>query len=84
MGETDLICDTDEELRESVALIKRAAEEYAPLADKQFVYIDRYEVVGNGIEVLHYEDGTRVVGNLAQTAQRYDGQTIEAGELLII
>lgn len=84
MGETDLICDTEEELRESVARIKCAAEEYATLADRQFVYIDRYEIVGNGIEVAHYEDGIRVVGNLAQTAQTYDGRTLEAGELLVI
>ena len=30
MGETDLICNTEEELRKSVACIKRAAEEYFP------------------------------------------------------
>lgn len=84
MGEIDLVCDTDDELRESVAAIKRAAEEYAPLADKQFCFIDKYEVVGNGIEVTHYEDGTRVVGNFAETAQVYDGRTVEPGELVIL
>ena len=84
MGETDLICDDEEQLRKSVAAIKRAAEEYAPLADKQLCFIDRYEVVGNGIEVTHYEDGTRVIGNLADTAQSYDGHTLQPGELLIL
>ena len=84
MGETDLVCGSDEELRESVATVKRALDEYAPLADKQLCFIDRYEIVGNGVEVTHYEDGTRVVGNLSETAQVYDGHTLEAGELLIL
>ena len=75
---------SDEELRESVATVKRALDEYAPLADKQLCFIDRYEIVGNGVEVTHYEDGTRVVGNLSETAQVYDGHTLEAGELLIL
>jgi hypothetical protein len=84
MGETDLICDDEEQLRKSVAAIKRTAEEYAPLADKQLCFIDRYEVVGNGIEVTHYEDGTRVIGNFADTPQVYEGRTIEPGEMVIL
>ena len=84
MGETDLICDNEEELRASVATIKQAAEEYAPFADKQFCFIDRYEIVGNGIEVTHYDDGSRVVGNFAETAQDYDGRTVAPGEMLVL
>ena len=84
MGETDLICNTEEELRESVACIKRAAEEYAPLADLQLCFIDRYEILDGGIEVAHYENGSRIVGNFAETAQTYEGRTLEAGELLIL
>ena len=84
MGETDLLCDDETQLRESVAVIKRAAEEYAPLADKQFCFIDKYEIVGNGIEVTHYDDGTRVVGNFAEDAQVYDGITVGAGEMVIL
>lgn len=84
MGETDLLCDDEEQLRESVANIKLAAEEYAPFADKQFCFIDKYEIVGNGIEVTHYDDGTRVVGNFADTPQVYDGKTVGAGEMVIL
>lgn len=84
MGETDLICNTDEELCESVAAIKRAMEEYTPFADKQLCFIDRYDVVGNGIEVMTYEDGTRVVGNFSDSAQEYEGKMIEAEGLLVL
>ena len=84
MGETDLICNDEEQLRKSVAAIKRAAEEYAPLADKQLCFIDRYEIFDGGIEFAHYENGSRIVGNFAETAQTYEGRTLEAGELLIL
>ena len=40
--------------------------------------------MGKGVEGTHYEAGTRVVGNLSETAQVYDGHTLEAGELLIL
>ena len=84
MGEIDLICGSDKELRESVAVIKRALDEYAPLADKQFCYMERYDILGNGIEVATYEDGSRVVGNFAESAVEYDGHMLEAGGLLVI
>ena len=84
MGETDLVCDTDEELRQSVAAIKRALEEYTPLADKQLCFIDRYDVVGDGIEVLTYEDGTRVVGNFGDGVKEFEGHLIEAGDMLVL
>ena len=84
MGETDLVCDTDEELRQSVAAIKRALEEYTPLADKQLCFIDRYDVVGDGIEVLTYEDGTRVVGNFGDGVKEFEGRLIEAGDMLVL
>ena len=78
MGERDLICGTDEELRESVAKIKEAAEEYAPHADRQLVYMDRYDYLDSGLEVATYEDGSRVVGNFTDSPIEFEGVVIPA------
>ena len=82
MGETDLTCEDDAALRESVANIKQAAEEYAALADTQFAYIDKYEFTDDGVEVVHFSDGTTLAGNFADGERVWNGKTLAAGELI--
>lgn len=78
MGESDLICGSDDELRESVAKIKEAAEEYATHADRQLVYMSRYDYLDSGLEVATYEDGSRVVGNFTDSPIEFEGVVIPA------
>lgn len=78
MGEIDLVCTSDDELRASVAKIKEAAEEYAPHADRQLVYMSRYDYLDSGLEVAAYEDGSRVVGNFTEEDIEFEGATIPA------
>lgn len=78
MGNTDLICDTDESLRESVKYIKEGCDEYRTLADKQLLHIISYEFAeedgkDSGIEVAHYSDGSRIVGNFSDEEKTYEG-----------
>ena len=84
MGEIDLTADTDEALRTTVSIIAKEAKEYLPRADRQFVYMADYEVCGDGIEVVTYEDGARIVANFSEESRVYDGHTVPAGEALFL
>ena len=84
MGEVDLTVDSEENLRRSVSHIARAASEYLPRADQQFVYMRNYEVLDGGIEVATYEDGSRIVGNFSDTDATYDGHTVPAQDVLFL
>ncbi len=82
MGETDLLCDSDEQLERSVAAIKRACDEYD--ADRQFVYMKSFRRLDNGLAVVTYEDGVTVVGNYNEKDAVYNGVTIPALDVKII
>ena len=84
MGENDLTCATDEELRRSVALIKEACDEQLALADKQFLYMERYDILENGIEKATYSDGSAIVGNFSDTPVTYEGKEIPAWDYVVI
>ena len=74
MGDIDLTC---EEMQASVGYIKRGVMDYEPLRDLQFVYMDRYDVLGDGIEVATYENGTRIVGNFSDEVKTFEQHEIE-------
>ena len=84
MGDIDLVCRTDDELRESVAAIKRAAEEYAPQADRQLVCMDGYDFLENGLQVARYADGSRMVGNYTESPVVYEGHTVPPLDFIVI
>lgn len=77
MGETDFTCDNDEDMKESVSLVKMALDEYKPLRHLQLEFIDRYDILGHGLEMATYSDGTRLVGNFSDTAKKYENKEIE-------
>ena len=76
MGENDLTCATEEELRWSVARIKEACEEQLALADLQTVFLMRYDITDHGIEIATYENGTRIVGNFSDRVQLFEGKEL--------
>jgi hypothetical protein len=77
MGETDFTCDNDEDMKESVSLVKMALDDYKPLRHLQLEFIDRYDILGHGLEMATYSDGTRLVGNFSDTAKKYENKEIE-------
>jgi hypothetical protein len=84
MGETDLTCDGEEDMKRSVAAIKASLEDYKPLRHLQLLYMDRYEVLENGLEVATYSNGTRLVGNFSSVAQTYGAHTVEPYDYLML
>ena len=85
MGDEDLVCATDEELRQSVASIKRGIEAYKSLWRLQYVYMDGHEELAPGVYVTRYANGTKVYVNYTKLpfALAADGLTIPAEDWMV-
>ena len=58
MGETDLLCATDEQLEDSVTVLKEMYDEYVPLRHLAYERMDRHEKLAEGVYAVTYSDGT--------------------------
>lgn len=58
MGDEDLACKTEDELKYSVSKIKEMAEEYEKLSYLQYEFMLRHEEVRPGVFEVEYSDGT--------------------------
>jgi hypothetical protein len=77
MGENDFTCDGDEDMKMSVSLVKTALDDYEPLRHLQLEYMERYDYLGDGLEVATYSDGTRLVGNFSDNVKIFEDKEIE-------
>ena len=84
MGEVDFTCDTAEDMQRNVALVKQAYEDYKPFEDLQLCFIHRFDDLGNGLECVTYENGTRIIGNFSEKQCQFEGKAIEPYGYLII
>ena len=61
MGEEDLGCATDEELKKAVAAIKRGYDVYEKLKHLQFEFLENHEQLSPGVFRLDYSNGESVL-----------------------
>ena len=80
MGDEDLVCATDEELRKSVASIKRGLEDYKSLWRLQYVFMEGHDELAPGVYVTRYANGTKVYVNYTKLpfAVTAEGVTVPA------
>ncbi|MBQ9801796.1 MAG: hypothetical protein IJW51_01830 [Clostridia bacterium] len=76
MGETDLVCDDEKTMQQSVAAIKQAVDAYDP--DRQFLFMRSYEEPRAGVRVITYEDDSKVVANGTDEGFTCHGETVPA------
>lgn len=84
MGETDLVCGNDAEMAQSTELILGGAKEYGAHADRQLVYMKRYDFAENGLQIATYEDGSRMVGNFTEEEKTYEGRTVPPMDYILL
>ena len=60
MGEIDLLCATDEQLAESVKVLKRMYDEYKPLQHLAYELMLKHEKLSEGVYAVTYSDNTVV------------------------
>ena len=78
MGDGDLGCATDEELRRSIATIKEGSDIYAKLAPLQFEFMEEHDSLGGGVWRTTYSDGSRVYVNYGTEPAVADGLSVPA------
>ena len=84
MGNEDLGCATDEELRQSVAKIKEGADVYEKLRHLQLEFIDDHAEIAPGVSRTRYANGESVVVNFTDAPVRVDGTTVAAQDWALL
>ena len=84
MGNEDLVCATDDELKAAVAKIKEGYDVYQKLKHLQCEFIDSHEEVVPGVFRTGYSNGESVVVNYTDNAFEYRGETVSAGSWRLV
>lgn len=77
MGDADIGCATDEELRESVAAIKRGYDEFESMKDLQYETLDEHAEIAPDVFCSTFSNGTRIVCNYSDADFTFEGQTVK-------
>lgn len=83
MGDVDLECGTDAQLRDSVAALKRGVDDYAKLWKLQRAFMDGHDELSPGVFRTTYSTGARVYVNYNKTPASVDGVTVKAEDWLL-
>lgn len=78
MGEQDLMCDTPEMLVESVASVKKVADEYDELKYLQTEYMEEHTKLADDVFMTCYSDGSRFAFNYRDDDFTVEGVTVPA------
>ncbi len=76
MGDADITCATDEELRESVSKIKEGYDEFKKLERLQFEFMTSHDQLAEKVFKTGYSDGTEIVVNYGDEAFEWKGQSV--------
>ena len=76
MAQTDLEATTDATLRQSVAWMKAAADEYARRSDLQLAFMDRHDRLADGVFRITYSNGAKMYVNYNEASRTADGVDI--------
>jgi len=63
MGLEDFLCDTDEQLADSVRRIRQMSDDYESLSDVRYRFMESHEKIADGIFRTTYEGGRSVTVN---------------------
>lgn len=84
MGDVDLECGTDAQLRDSVAALKRGVDDYVKLWKLQRAFMDGHDELSPGVFRTTYSTGARVYVNYNKTPASVDGVTVKAEDWLLV
>ena len=84
MGTVDLEVDSNESLNRATDAIAKGEAEYKDFADRQFIFMKDYVVIGDGVEAAIYEDGVTIAGNFSEEDKVYEGHVVPAGDFIVI
>lgn len=76
MGEEDLRCDTDEELRENVAKLRQDYDNYTTVRDLQYEFFEEHRLLATDVAYTRYSNGTVVIVNRSESLFEWEGRTV--------
>jgi len=84
MGDADINCATDEELRNSVAAIKKGYDEFESVKDLQYETLDEHAEIAPNVFCSTFSNGTRIVCNYSDADFTFEGQTVKAMGYVVV
>jgi hypothetical protein len=84
MGDGDLGCATDEELRASVAKVKQGYDEFNTLSRLQLEFMEQHEMLAPGVFRTGFSSGTEIVCNYREEPFVCRGRTVAPMKYLLI
>lgn len=76
MGDADIVCATNEELRASVAKIKEGYDEFERLRRLQFEFMEAHDEIAPNVFRTLFSDGTSIVCNYGETPYEWEGRSV--------
>ena len=76
MGNEDMCCATDEQLRFSVDAIAKTQKLFETISDLQYEFLDEIRILAPGIESSRYANGTTLVFNCTNAEYVHCGKRI--------
>lgn len=83
MGDADMTCATDEELRDSVAKIKEGYDEFKKLERLQLEYMTSHDQLAEKVFATGFGDGTKIVLNYGDEAFEWEGRSVPAMDYVV-
>ena len=78
MGERDITCATDEELRESVAKIREGYDEFEKLKNLQYEFFENHEQLAPQAFRSVFSNGAEIIVNYSDEPFEYRGESVPA------
>lgn len=76
MGDADLACETDAELAQSAAFVKKGCDEFEALADLQLEFMEQHEMLAPDVFRTAFSNGAEIICNYGSDAYTYKGQSV--------
>ena len=77
MGDVDLRCQTQEELKQSGDALKRAWDEYNKLKQLQLEFMDSHEEIAKDVFITRWSNGDEIVSNYTDKDFEYKGEVVK-------
>ena len=83
MGDADITCGTDEELRASVAKIKEGYDEFKRLECLQLEFMTSHDQIAGNVFLVGYADGTKIAVNYGEEPFEWEGKSVPALDYVV-
>ncbi|HOD81817.1 MAG TPA: DUF5696 domain-containing protein, partial [Phycisphaerae bacterium] len=84
MGDRDLTCTTDEELAESVCMVKRGYEEFEKLKRLQLEFMESHGPLADDVFKTTFSDGTSIITNYRAAPYEYGSRAVPSMGYVVV